>query len=355
MENATKEFLTRLLCANAPSGFEEEAGRIWRAEAESFGAETWTDAHGSSFARIGEGGRPRVMLAGHLDEIGFMVTHIDDKGFVWFQPIGGWDSQVPVGQRVWVRTKSGRIPAVMGKKPIHMLTPEDRDKVTKLEDMWLDVGAKDEEEARSLVAIGDPAVLAWDPVMLPNDRIVARGLDDRSGAFVVLEALRLLSGMDPKAEVVAVGTAQEEVGLRGAKTAAYGLDPEVGIAVDVTTATDQPEMDKDKRKRGDVRLGAGCVIARGANVNPHMFELLVDTAKAKGIPYQVDPAPRGTGTDANAIQLTRAGVATALISVPNRYMHSPCEMCALEDLEAAARLIAESVATLDGSSDFRIQ
>lgn len=355
MHDDAKQFLFRLLETPGPSGYEREAGRVWRAEAERFGAKVWADRHGSSFARVNEGGRPRIMLAGHLDEIGFMVTYIDDKGFVSFQPIGGWDPEVVVGQRAWIEGPKGRVLGVVGKKPIHLLGPDKPDKPTKIDDLWLDIGAADEADARARVEVGDPIVLAWSPAEMPNGRIVARGLDNRSGAFVALEALKRLAAMDGlTAEVTAVGTAQEEIGLRGAHTAAHATECEVGIAIDVTFATDHPGMDTEKKKHGHVVLGQGPVIARGANVNPILFQRLRETAGAHDIPLQIDPAPRATGTDANAMQLARDGVATALVSIPNRYMHSPCEMCALDDLENAARLIAETVAKIDGSSDFTL-
>ncbi len=356
MDANSRAFLMRLLDAIGPSGYEQAPGRIWREEAEGFGAETWTDLHGNCFARINAGGRPRVMLAGHLDEIGFLVTYIDDDGYLAFQPVGGWDTQIPQGQRVWIQTRTERLLGVIGKKPIHLLKPEERDKVTKIEDMWIDIGARNREEAESLVAVGDPVVLAWAPAELRNGRVVARGFDNRAGAFVVLEALRRLAQLETLAcEVIAVGTVQEEIGLRGAKTAAYAVDAEVGIAVDVTFATDHPGMDEMKKRTGKVSIGKGPVISRGANINPVLFERLVEAARNAEIPYQIDPAPGGTGTDANAMQLSRGGMATALISVPNRYMHSPCELCALDDLDNAAWLIAKSVERLDAQTDLRVK
>ncbi|GIW73311.1 MAG: hypothetical protein KatS3mg102_2853 [Planctomycetota bacterium] len=354
VEARSKDFLVRLLSAVGPSGFEQEPARLWRAEAESFGAETWADAHGNSFARLHRGGRPRVMLAGHLDEIGFLVSYIDDEGYLAFQPVGGWDPQIPQGHRVWIQGRQGRVTGVIGKKPIHLLKQEERDKLTKLEDMWIDIGARDKAEAEQLVQVGDPVVLAWSPEELRNGLLVARGLDNRAGGFVVLEALRRLAGRQLEAEVVAVGTVQEEIGLRGARTAAFALEPEVGIAVDVTFATDNPGMADMKKKVGAIKIGGGPVLARGANVSPVLWERLVATAKELGLPVQHEAAPGATGTDANAMQIARGGIATALISVPNRYMHSPCEMCSLADLDHAAQLIAETVARLDGQVDLRV-
>lgn len=241
---------------------------------------------------------------------------------------------------------------VIGRKPIHLLGDEDRKKVVKMEDLWIDIGAKDKDEASSLVSIGDPAVLDYDFAELRNGMAVGRGFDDRIGAFVILEAARLLATMKPKAEIYAVATVQEEVGLRGAHTSAFGIDPKVGIAVDVGFATDTPGMGNEKKKVGDIAMGKGPIIARGPNINPKLFDLLVETAEEEKIPYQLEGAPRGTGTDANAIQLTRAGVATGLISIPNRYMHSPCELVNLDDVENVARLIAHAVARIDEATDF---
>lgn len=352
MEKERVEFLRRCMETVCPSGFEEEISHVWRKEADRFAERTWADSHGNSFAVVNEGGTPRVMLAGHADEIGLMITYIDDNGYLSFAGIGGWDPQVLPGQRVWIQGMTGPILGVIGRKPIHLLEEEERKKVVKIEDLWIDIGAKDKEDVASLVEIGDPAVLDYSFAELRNDLVVSRGFDDRVGAFLVLEAARLVAAMNPKASVYAVATVQEEVGLRGARTSAFGIDPQVGIAVDVGFATDTPGMDKEKKKVGEVTMGKGPIIARGPNINPKLFKLFVETAKEKKIPYQIEGAPRGTGTDANAIQLCRAGVATGLISVPNRYMHSPCEIVHLGDLENIARLIAHTVVRIDERTDF---
>ena len=352
MKKESLAFLRRYMKSTSPSGFEEEASLLWRKEADRFADRTWVDMHGNSFALVNEGGTPRIMLAGHADEIGLMITYVDEKGYLSFTGIGGWDPQILPGQRVRIRGKGGLVLGVIGRKPIHLLQEEERKKVVKMEDLWIDIGAKDKEEAATLVEIGDPAVLDYGFAELRNDLVVARGFDDRVGAFVVLEATRLLTTMNPKAAVYAVATVQEEIGLRGAKTSAFGIDPQVGIAVDVGFATDTPGMESEKKRVGDFAMGKGPIIARGPNINPPLFKLIVETAKDKEIPYQIEGAPHGTGTDANAIQLARAGVATGLISVPNRYMHSPCEIVYLTDLENASKLIAHTVATIDGETNF---
>lgn len=346
MNKERLEFLRRCMETVCPSGFEEEMSHVWRTEADRFADRTWVDIHGNSFAVINEGGIPRVMLAGHADEIGLMVTYIDKDGFLSFTGIGGWDTQILPGQRAWIQGKKGPILGVIGRKPIHLLDEEQRKKPVKVEDLWIDIGAKNKNEAASLVEIGDPAVLDYGFAKLRNSLVVGRGFDDRVGAFVVLEAVRLLSAMKPKAAVYAVATVQEEIGLRGARTSAFGIDPQVGIAVDVCHATDSPGLSSEKKKLGDLSMGKGPVIARGPNINPALFKLFVETAKKENISCQIEGAPHGTGTDANAIQLTRAGVATGLISIPNRYMHSPCEIVHTGDLENSAKLIAHAVAKL---------
>ncbi len=351
MDKARLAFLERFLGTISPSGFETEAAVVWRDEASKFAHRTWADLHGNAFASLNEAGAPRVMLAGHMDEIGLMVSHITDSGYLYTRPIGGWDAQVLPGQRVWVQTKRGRVLGVIGRKPIHLLEDEDRKTVVKVEDLWIDIGTKSKAEAQKKVEIGDPIVLAQNPDRLSADLLIARGVDDRIGAFVALEALRVLKTLKPRAAVFAVATVQEEIGLRGARTSAYGLDPSVGIAVDVCHTTDTPGTDGEKKKLGEIGLGKGPVIARGPNINPKLFDLLVATAKKAKIPYQIESAPGGTGTDANAMQLSRAGMATALVSIPNRYMHSPCEVVSLKDVENAAKLIAHAVAALNANTD----
>jgi putative aminopeptidase FrvX len=352
MTKKTKQFLADMINAISPSGYEAPVAKVWKAEAEGFAAKVWTDTHGNSHAIINPGGSPRVMFAGHYDEIGFQVAHIDDKGFLWIQPLGGWDPQIAQGQRVQIVTKKGIIRGIMGKVAIHMQEPEARKKVSQVKDLWVDIGAKDQAEAEKMVAIGDPMVIAYGFEELPNDLAVGRAFDDRAGAFVILEAARQLTKLNPKAEIHAVATVQEEIGLRGATTSAFGIDPDIGIAVDVTFATDHPGMGGAMKREGRVDIGKGPVITRGPNINSKLFDLLVKTAKSEKIPYQISAAPRGTGTDANAIQVTRAGVAAGLVSIPLRYMHSPCELLSLIDLENTAKLLAKTVAKITPRTSF---
>lgn len=343
------EFLRRLIETISPSGFEEEAVKVWKERVRSFTPDVKTDIHGNCISVLGKDKSPRVMLAGHIDEIGYMVKYIDQEGFIYFSTIGGIDPHLIPGQRVWIKTKKGRVLGVIGRKHVHLLEEEERKRLAKSEELWIDIGARDGKEARSILDIGDVAVSAVGFDTIGNDLVVGRGFDDRAGAFVVSETLRLLSQEDVKASVYGVATVQEEVGLRGAKTSAYGITPDVGIAIDVTFATDFPTM--DKKKFGEIKLGKGPVIARGPNINQRIFELLIKTADKEKIPYQVEGISKATGTDANAIQLTKSGVATALVSIPLRYMHSTVEILSLSDLENAARLLCAVILRIDEKTD----
>ncbi len=352
MDTASYEFLKNLVNSMSPSGFEEEAANVWREYTSNFADEVKRDLHGNTIAVVNVSGSPRVMLAGHIDEIGYLVKYIDEDGFIYFAPIGGVDPQIAQGQRVYIKGKKGKILGVIGKKPIHLFKPEDREKVVKFEDMFIDIGAKNKEEAEEYVSVGDPIVNAPGFDELLGDMMVGRGFDDRVGAFVVAEALRLLAENGTSAAVYGVATVQEEIGLRGGKTSAFGIDPKIGIAVDVTFAMDTPQLKGQKGLVGDINVGSGPVIARGPNINHKLFDLFVQTAEEEGIPYQIEGIPRGTGTDANVIQLTRAGVAAGLISIPNRYMHTPCEVVSKSDLENAAKLIAATVRKITENMDF---
>src|SRR5215211_3458417 len=350
MREASYEFLKNLLSTPGPSGYEGAAAKAWRTEAEKF-AEVRGDRMGNSFATVNGGGAPRVMLAGHIDEIGLIITHVEDQGLLRFQGVGGWDPQVLVGQRVLVQTKNGVVPGVIGKKAIHVMEADERKKVSEIKNLWIDVGARVGDEAKEMVRVGDVGVLDQNLLELPNDRIASRSLDNRMGAFVVLEAMRLLSeeaNLAPK--VVAVASVQEEIGLYGARGAAFGLDPAAAIAVDVTHATDTPGVSKNEH--GDHALGSGPVIARASVLSPAVSDGLIATAEVEEIPYTLEGNSRSTGTDADAIHFTRAGIATGLVSCPNRYMHSPNEIVDLEDLERCARLISAYVKTLDENTDF---
>jgi endoglucanase len=352
MRPTSLAFLHRLLDAPGPSGFETAPAKVWRDEAATFADDVSVDVSGNSTAVLHADGAPRIMFAGHIDEIGLMVSHVDDDGFLSFQGIGGWDPQVLVGQRIVIAATGGPVAGVIGRKPIHLLKADEKEKAMKIADLWIDIGAKSRKDALRRLRIGDPAVVAAAALPLPNRRLASRSIDNRIGAFVVLEALRLLRRPVPKAAVHAVATAQEEIGWfgGGARTSATGLEPAAALVVDVTHATDHPGA--DKKEVGDVRLGAGPVLSRGSSVNSVVFEMLAETAEREKIPYQLQAAPRDTGTDADAIATAHRGVATGLVSVPNRYMHSPNEMVDVGDLERAAALLAAFARRVTRATDF---
>ncbi len=351
LDDRSHAFLHRLLDAHGPSGFEQEPARIWREEARAL-APVEVDVAGNSLATLNPGGAPRVMLAGHVDEIGVMVVHVDDEGFVHFAAVGGWDSQVLVGQRVVLRGRGGAVSGVVGKKPIHLIKAEEKDKVSKITDLWIDIGATDRAQALERVRVGDAGVIAAQALALPNGRLAARAIDNRIGAFVVLEALRRLAAAPPAAAVVAVATTQEEIGTTGggARTSAFGVEPQAALVVDVTHATDFPGA--EKKEQGDFKLGGGPVLARGSAVSAVVFEQLVAAAEAEGIPFAIEATPRYTSTDADAVYTSRRGVATGLVSVPCRYMHSPNEMVSTDDLDRTAALLAAWVRRLAPSTSF---
>lgn len=319
------------------------------------GLEVWADSGGNSYASVeGTGGpeAPRVLLVGHIDEIGLQITHMDGDGYLYLDQIGGWDSQVLVGQRVRILTRKGEVSGVVGKKPIHLMKEEDRQKVSKLQDLWVDVGASDKDEVEALgIRVGDAMVLHAPALPLQGDRFASRAVDNRIGAYVVLEALRNLQASPGPATVVAMASAQEEIGYSGggARTGAYSVEPDLALVVDVTFSTDVPDV--ERKEVGEHRLGGGPVLTRGSAVHPEVFEMLADTAIQEEIPCSYQAAPRATRTDADGVYLVRGGVPTGLVSVPNRYMHSPNEVVSLSDVDAAIRLLAAFVRRLPPGLD----
>jgi len=350
MRKESLAFLEELVNAPSPSGFEQPAQSVVRAYIAQYADEVATDVMGNVIAALNPGGRPRVMLAGHCDEIGFMVRYITSEGFVHFSPIGGVDPHLVPGQKVHVHSSRGPVLGVVGKKAIHLMEADERKKVLQFHQQWIDIGASSRAEAERRVAIGDPVTFATTFERIHRDIVVARGFDDKMGSFVVMEALRLASRTKLKAALFAVSTVQEEVGLRGAATSAFSIEPDAAVAVDVTHGTDYP--DADKKRFGEVTLGKGPVLHRGPNMNPVVAERLVAAAKKADIKHQMIGVPGRSGTDAWAIQLARGGVATGLTSVPLRYMHTPIEVLNLRDLEAAAKLLATFVADLGPAVDF---
>jgi putative aminopeptidase FrvX len=344
MHERSHAFLKELLHTPSASGEEQAIQEVVRNWARQFADEVRTDRHGNVLAirhpakANPEAERHRVMLAGHCDQIALMVQHIDDQGFLYVQPIGGWDMQVLLGQHLTVWTKSGPVPGVLSRKAAHLLTNEERNKVPQFTDVWVDIGAKDGKEAAEVVSHGDTITVALGYRDMRNGLASSPAMDDKVGVWVVMDTLRRLHGQPLQVPVYCVSTVQEEIGLRGAATSAYGIHPAVGIAVDVCHATDTPG--NDKKQLGEVKLGAGPVLFRGPNISPRVLQRLEATAKARELPVQIRGTPRATGTDANVIQLTREGVATGLVGIPNRYMHTPVEMVHLDDLDRAAELLA---------------
>jgi putative aminopeptidase FrvX len=353
--DSVPELLLDLLAAHGPSGYEADPAAVWLKAAGEF-AQVSTDVMGTPLALVSpkhgyESSPKRLLVMGHIDEIGLIVTHIDDEGYLWFQPVGGWDAQILVGQRVALATRGGTVKGVVGKKPIHLLRDEDRKKVAEIRELHIDIGASGGEQAREHVRVGDVAVIDAAPVELLGGRLVSRALDNRIGSFIALQAARLVAEAGgAEWELAAVAVAQEEITFGGSRTSTFSLAPDAAIVIDVTHATDAPGV--EVKELGKHELGSGPVITRGSTIHPRLSELLYDTATDEQIPFTVEASARSTGTDADAVHLTRAGVPTALVSIPLRYMHSPVELVQLDDVHAAARLIAAAALRLDGDASF---
>ncbi|MDY0301687.1 MAG: M42 family metallopeptidase [Trichlorobacter sp.] len=346
-------FLEKLLAAPSPSGYEQPAQRLFREYIAPF-AKVSSDVMGNVYGFIAGQGKdlPKVMLVGHSDEIGLQVKYIDDKGFIYFAAIGGVDAHLTPGKGVNIHTEKGALSGVIGKRPIHLMDAKDREKVVKLDAQYIDIGAKDKKEAEKLVRVGDCITFASSFTRLLGDRVASRGLDDKAGSFVVAEVLRIVaeSKKPLPVDLYGVSSVQEEIGLRGGTTSSYNVNPDIGICVEVDFATDQPDV--ERKHNGDVALGNGPVLARGANINHELFELLYSTAKKEKIAVQLTASPRATGTDANVMQISRNGVATALVKLPLRYMHTPVEVASLADLEQAAELIVAALYKIKSKEQF---
>lgn len=343
---ATPEFLTDLLNARSPSGFEYEAQEVLDRYLKPSADLYEKDTLGNRIATLNPKGDPTLMLAGHMDELGLMVRYINDKGFIYFDTIGGHDLSIVAGRRIKILTEKGPVVGVTGKRAIHLMTEEERKKVPQLHELWIDIGAKDKEEAKEIVSIGDPIVYDHGFELLRHCRATARAFDDKAGCYVISETFRRVAKKKSqlKAKLVSVATTQEEIGIRGATPSTFNVNPHIAIAVDVGHATDHPEC--DVKKYGEFYLGKGPIISRGPNINPFVFERLVASAKKLKLPYQVEAEARPTGTDARAIQMSRGGVATGLVSIPLRYMHTPSEVVDLEDVENSVKLLEEFALSL---------
>ncbi|MSU70698.1 MAG: M42 family peptidase [Opitutaceae bacterium] len=340
-------FLAELLHARSPSGYEGEAQAVFDRHVKP-AADTYTkDALGNRLAMVNPSGDPVLMLAGHMDELGLIITYVNQDGFIYFDTIGGHDLGVISGRRVLIQAANGLVRGVTGKRAIHLMDEEDRKKVPKKHEIWIDIGARSKKEALTRIAIGDVATYDHELELIHGSIGTARAFDNKVGAYIVGETLiRLAPGKKRLvAKVVGVATSQEEVGVRGATTAGYAVNPHIAIAVDVGHATDHPDC--DNRKYGETKLGGGPILCRGANINPRVFDRLLKAAKKLKIPHQLEADPRPTGTDARALQIGRGGVATGLISVPLRYMHTPSEVVDLQDVERCVQLLVEFATGLE--------
>lgn len=352
MEKESKAFLKELLSQCGPSGFEQSIQDVWIKRTKQYADSVHKDVHGNAIAVLNAKADLRIMLAGHCDEIGFIVSFITEDGFLYFNPIGGIDSGVVPGSQVKILTNSGYVDGIIGKKAIHMMEEKERKEVVPLNKMYIDIGAKDKADALKSVNIGDAVSVAPNFLELKNNIFTSKGCDNRTGAFVVSEVLKILSKYkkELKVAVHSVSTVQEEVGLRGAVTSSFGINPQAAIAVDVGHATDTPDV--DKTINGEAFLGKGPILSKGPVINPVLGELLIKTAKTRKIPYQMRALGRPGGTDTGMIQLSKTGVATALVSVPNRYMHTSVESCSFDDVKNVAELIAQTILAITPKTNF---
>ncbi len=355
MREESLNFLRTLVNTPSPVGHETRGQRVWLDYAKQFADETFSDAYGNCVAVLNKGGSPRLMLAGHADEIAMAVNYIDDSGFIYVRRMGGVDAAITKAQRVTIHTKRGPVKGVVGNVAPHLTKQEGDPKPPKIHEIFIDIGAGKRNEAEKLVHIGDPITLVDEFDILRGDLAVARAFDNRIGTFAVAETLRLLKESKGKlhAEVCAVSNVQEEVGLLGARQIAYSLKPDVALVVDVTHATDYPTV--SKAQHGDTRIGKGPAITHGGCNHPEVVARIESVAKAKKISLQHEAMSATSGTDTDVIFWTRGGIASALISLPNRYMHSPVEVVSLKDLEQIPQLLAAFALSLKKGEQFKVK
>jgi endoglucanase len=355
MREPSLQFLRTLVNTPSPSGHEVRGQRVWLEYVRPFAEETYTDAYGNAVAVLNKGGSPRVMLAGHADEIAMTVNFINEQGFIYVRRLGGVDAAITKAQRVTIHTRNGPVKGVVGNVAPHLTRDEEDKKPPKIHDLFIDIGAKTQRAAAKLVQIGDPITLVDEFDILRGDLAVARAFDNRIGTFAVAEALRLLSESKPKlqAEVSAVSNIMEEVGLFGARQIAYSLKPDVAVVVDVTHATDYPTV--SQQQHGDIKIGKGPAITHGACNHPEVVARLEQVAKTQKIKLQHEAISNTSGTDTDAIFWTRGGIPSALISLPNRYMHSPVEVVSLRDLEQIPQLLAAFALSLKAGEEFKVK
>lgn len=351
MNKLSHNFLMQLVSTPSPSGYEKMIQKIWREYVIQFTEHVDNDLHGNYSAVINPEGKPKIMLAAHCDELGFIIKFIDELGFIYFEPIGGHDHSIIAGRHVIIIHATGNVIGITCKKSNQLIKKDERNNIPEISNLWIDIGATTKKEALKYVSIGDPVVYADEYIQLNNNIVVSRGFDDKIGVFVIAEVLRLLKNEKISPAVFCVSTVQEEIGLRGAHTISYSIDPMIGIAIDVTHATDHPEM--QPQMSGEIKIGEGPVILRGPNANVKVVDLLILTAKKENIPFQIEASANGTNTDANIIQLSRKGVATGLVSIPLRYMHTPTELISIKDVENTIKLLVEFAKQVSLEMDFR--
>jgi endoglucanase len=343
------EFFRTLVESTGPSGYEAAVQSVWRARVEGAADSLSTDVLGNCIAVINAGGTPSVMLDAHIDEIGFIVKFIDDDGFLYFSTIGGFDAATLPGNRVIIKGRNGDVRGVIGRKPRHLMTEDDKKKAPEIKSMWIDIGVRNRADAESLVSVGDGGGRDHGVQRLNGNVITSSTLDDRVGSYVVAETFRAVARSRSTAEIQAVSSTQEEIGLRGARVSAYRSRADIGIAVEVTWTSDHPHA--AKTELGDIRVGAGPAIFRGPNINPRVFDRMVSAAEAEGIPYQLDIYATGSPTDGHVMQMSRNGMAVGIVSVPTRYLHTASEVLSLDDVDATVALLTRFTAELQGGID----
>lgn len=354
MRDSSLQFLKTLVNTPSPVGHETRGQRVWLDYVKEFADETFSDAYGNCVAVLNKGASPRLMLAGHADEIAMAVNFISDDGYLYVRKMGGVDAAITKAQRVVIHTRTGPVKGVVGNVAPHLMKEEKDPKPPKMHDLFIDIGVSSRKAAEALVRIGDPITLTDEFELLRNGLAVARAFDNRIGTFAVAEALRLLKESKTKlqAEVCAVSNVQEEVGLLGARQIAYSLKPDIALVVDVTHATDYPGI--NKLQHGDVRVGNGPTITHGGCNHPGVVARIEAVARQRKIPLQHEAMSNTSGTDTDAIFWTRGGIASGLISLPNRYMHSPVEVVSLKDLEQILQLLAGFALSLKKNEQFKV-
>ncbi len=353
MRPESLDLIKALVSAPSPSGYEQSTAKVYREYTQNFADRVTVDVHGNVISVLNPDASMRIMLAAHTDEIGFVVHYIGDDGYLYFSPVGGHDDVVPVGDRVWVLSKE-RIPGVVGGSAFHLLTPEERKKRPDIKSLWIDIGATSRAQAEALVQLGDPVTYQQEFQTLAGDRASARAFDNKAGVFIVAEALRLLreeGGLHHGVGVHGAATVQEEIGSRGARTAAFAIQAQTGLAIDMDHAIDYPGVSRPHH--GQLEIGKGPSVSRGPNINHAVFDLATQAARDENIPYQVSVFASATPTDANAMQINQTGMATGLLGVPIRYMHTPSELLSLTDLENCARLVAAYCRRITPDTDFK--